>query len=372
MENPQNQEMVEIRVDVEGSKNELEKKEKNTTNFGRKGRQDEEVVIQIRVEGKDREAEKEKEVEKVRRKEFKQFDIVKSTAQVGNKAFTSDEHLNQTSLDRHNRIMQEWKLLKKGLPDSIYVRVHEQRTDFLEALIVGGAGTPYSDGLFYFHIIFPSNYPLAPPTLHFKTTYYCDGLGVDFLKYNDCEGIYIRDIKGLEKWNSKDSSILEILVSIRLSFHIEKPYFRNHNMNDRGLLEAIEKGYKFDESYDFDEMVFKRKCGTVLATLKKPPKVFEEFVAQHFRDRAEAILIACQPYYRVRYGDRPIYETKFCRKYRESMANTYVKLLKAFIKNGSSVDDYVGDINLVDDSDYVKPPPTLPPWICTDNKVLRF
>ncbi|KAI3881366.1 hypothetical protein MKW92_024252, partial [Papaver armeniacum] len=114
--------MVEIRVD---------KEEKNSTNIGRKGRQDEEVVIQIRVE--------EKEVEKVQRKEFKQFDVVKSTAQVGNKAFTSDHHLNQTSLDRHNRIMQEWKLLKKGLPDSIYVRVYEQRTDFLEALIVGGA-----------------------------------------------------------------------------------------------------------------------------------------------------------------------------------------------------------------------------------------
>ncbi|RZC58895.1 hypothetical protein C5167_006198 [Papaver somniferum] len=360
MENSQNQEMVQIRVDVQGSKNELDEEEKKSTNIGRKGRQDEEVVIQIRVE--------EKEVEKVQRKEFKQFDVVKSTAQVGNKAFTSDHHLNQISLDRQNRIMQEWKLLKKGLPDSIYVRVHEQRTDFLEALIVGGAGTPYSDALFYFHIIFPSNYPLAPPTLYFKTTFECDGLGVDFLKYNDRDGIYIRDIKGLEKWNPKESTILEILVSIQLSFHIEKPYFRNHNMNDSRLVEAIENGYKFDESYDRDERVFKRKCDTILATLKKPPKVFEEFVAQHFRDRAEAILIACQPYCRVKYGDRPIYETKFCRKYRDSMANKYAKLLKAFIKNGSSLDDYIGDINLEEDFNYVDPPPQ-PQWRCSCNGV---
>ncbi|XP_026409980.1 putative ubiquitin-conjugating enzyme E2 38 [Papaver somniferum] len=363
MENRQHQEMVEIRVDLGGSNKELDKEEKH---IGRESHNEEEV-IQIRVEGKGREVAEEIKVkqEVVSRKEFKQFDIVKSTPALNvPSSCLADQQINQTNVERHNRIMQEWQLLKKGLPDSIYVRVYQQRTDILEAFVVGGAGTPYRDGLFLFHIIFPSNYPKVPPKLYFKTKPR-GGLCMDFLEYGGgINGIDIRQIKGLEKWNSKKSSILEMLVAIRQSFHIEKPYFRDHNMNDLRLVEAIEKGYKLDESYDCDERVFKTKCWTILGILAKPPKVFEEFVCQHFRDRAEAILIACRPYYRLKYGDHPIYETKFCDEYRQSMANTYVKLLKAFIKNGSSLDDYVGDINLEDDFDYIQPPPppTKPRW----------
>ncbi|MCL7051467.1 hypothetical protein MKW94_005544 [Papaver nudicaule] len=209
--------------------------------------------------------------------------------------------------------MQEWKLLKKGLPDSIYVRVHEERTDLLDAVIMGGAGTPYCDGLFFFQIIFPSNYPNVPPKLHLQTNCF---LATHFRQPNGC-CIDIRQIKGLQKWNSKKSSILEIL-----------------------------------------------KCSTILAILKQPPTFLEEFVSQHFRDRAEAILTACRPYYKVKYGDHPIYETKYCHEYRDSMANMYAKLLKAFIKNGSSLDEYIGDINLEDDFAYVMPP-SRPHWVCT-------
>ncbi|MCL7037014.1 hypothetical protein MKW94_001499 [Papaver nudicaule] len=376
MENPHHEEMVEIRVDGGGSKKELDKEEKH---IGKRSH-DEEEVIQVRVEGKGME-EKDMNYKAIRR-EFKQFDIVKSIAQVNNK-FTSDSALNASfsyRFERQNRIMQEWKLIKKGLPDSIYVRVHEERTDLMEALIIGGAGTPYSDGLFFFHITFPSNYPKVPPRLHFQPIYlYAHGcLCIDFLEYSflkhryDGWSIDIRQIKGLEKWNSKESSVLEILVSIQLSFQIEKPYFRNHDMNDHSLLEAIEKGYKFDESYACNKRVFRAKCWTILDTLEKPPALFEEFIGQHFRERAEAILIACRPYCRLKYGDHPIYETKFSNGYRYSMANMYAKLLKAFIKNGSSLDDYVGDINLEDDLNYYKTPlpplPSRPPrqhWIFT-------
>lgn len=35
--------------------------------------------------------------------------------------------------------------------------------DILRAVIVGPAGTPYHDGLFFFDIFFPPTYPLNPP-----------------------------------------------------------------------------------------------------------------------------------------------------------------------------------------------------------------
>ncbi|CAL5866411.1 uncharacterized protein PFLUO_LOCUS619 [Penicillium psychrofluorescens] len=38
-----------------------------------------------------------------------------------------------------------------------------------EAVLKGVAGTPYEGGLWHLRIAIPSNYPLAPPTIHFAT-----------------------------------------------------------------------------------------------------------------------------------------------------------------------------------------------------------
>ena len=47
--------------------------------------------------------------------------------------------------------------------DSISVRVYEDRMDLLRAVVVGAAGTPYQNGLFFFDIHFPFQYPDRPP-----------------------------------------------------------------------------------------------------------------------------------------------------------------------------------------------------------------
>jgi hypothetical protein len=47
--------------------------------------------------------------------------------------------------------------------ESVYVRVYEDRIDLLRAAIVGPAGTPYHDGLFFFDVRFPAEYPKCPP-----------------------------------------------------------------------------------------------------------------------------------------------------------------------------------------------------------------
>ena len=45
---------------------------------------------------------------------------------------------------------------------TIYVRVFEERMDLMRAAIVGASGTPYHDGLFFFDICFPPDYPNEP------------------------------------------------------------------------------------------------------------------------------------------------------------------------------------------------------------------
>ena len=43
-------------------------------------------------------------------------------------------------------ILKEWSILKKGLPDGIWVKAYEDRMDLMRALIVGAPGTPYHYG----------------------------------------------------------------------------------------------------------------------------------------------------------------------------------------------------------------------------------
>jgi len=67
------------------------------------------------------------------------------------------------------QIQHEWKVLENDLPDTIYVRVYEDRMDLLRAVIFGPAGTPYHDGLFFFDVQFPYEYPDIPPQVTYRS-----------------------------------------------------------------------------------------------------------------------------------------------------------------------------------------------------------
>ncbi|ONK79270.1 uncharacterized protein A4U43_C01F4670 [Asparagus officinalis] len=102
-------------------------------------------------------------------KAFKQFDTVQGNH---DHYYANPENVKgiritkKTSKDWAKRIQHEWKVLEKDLPETIFVRVYEDRMDILRAVIIGPAGTPYHDGLFFFDVYFPPNYPNSPP--HFE------------------------------------------------------------------------------------------------------------------------------------------------------------------------------------------------------------
>ncbi|CAN6338409.1 unnamed protein product [Urochloa humidicola] len=76
---------------------------------------------------------------------FKHFDVVQSPQDhhyLDNKEQGSGGGRNWLK-----RVQKEWKILETSLPDTIYVRVFEDRMDLLRAVIVGATGTPYHDGL---------------------------------------------------------------------------------------------------------------------------------------------------------------------------------------------------------------------------------
>ncbi|CAI9107247.1 OLC1v1006564C1 [Oldenlandia corymbosa var. corymbosa] len=101
---------------------------------------------------------------------FKRFDVVENFPDHHYSKNTSS-WTKQPPKQWAKKIHEEWKLLENHLPDTIFVRVCESRMDILRAVIIGAEGTPYHDGLFFFDVFFPNNYPSVPirnPPKHFE------------------------------------------------------------------------------------------------------------------------------------------------------------------------------------------------------------
>ncbi|KAG1335047.1 putative ubiquitin-conjugating enzyme E2 38 [Cocos nucifera] len=246
-------------------------------------------------------------------KSFKQFDAVEDYS---DHYYANSSALNKPSKDWTKRIQHEWKVLEKDLPEMISVRVYEDRMDLLRAVMIGPAGTPYHDGLFFFDIQFPSNYPRSPPAVHYHSgglrlnpnLYACGKVCLSLL--NTWSG------SGCEKWNPSNSTMLQVLVSIQALVLNSKPYF-----NEPGYSRTANTPQGERNSLAYNEEIFLLSCRTMLHSLRRPLKKllrilayferrnpyvhnfisgslqhFEDFVAGHFRKQGRVILVACRAY----------------------------------------------------------------------------
>ncbi|CAM0880558.1 unnamed protein product [Alopecurus aequalis] len=218
---------------------------------------------------------------------FSQFDVVQDY---------SDHHYAKTSPGKTTKdwtktIQNEWKLLQRDLPGSVYVRVYEDRIDLLRAAIVGPAGTPYHDGLFFFDVRFPPEYPRCPPKVH----YHSGGLRINPNLYES--GKVCLSLlntwwgSGCEKWGKSKSTMLQVLISIQGLVLNDKPYF-----NEPGYKSTVNTPVGEKNSLAYNQTAFVLSCKTMLYSLRKPPKHFEILVLRHFHEREQAILDACGAY----------------------------------------------------------------------------
>ncbi|XP_050374717.1 LOW QUALITY PROTEIN: probable ubiquitin-conjugating enzyme E2 25 [Argentina anserina] len=195
----------------------------------------------------------------------------------------------------YKTIMSEWKSLRKNLPDSIYVRVYRNRIDLLRAVIVGAVGRPYHDELFFFDVKFPTDYPNQPPLVY----YHSHGLRPNPNMYANgkvCLSLLNTWVgKTNERWNPNQSTILQVLVSIQGLVLNEKPFY-NEPCRLRIFQEAKSRRYNEDRN------AFITTCKMTIYLLRKPPNNFELFTVEHFRQRANRILRACDAYANSRVG----------------------------------------------------------------------
>ncbi|KAL0328856.1 UNVERIFIED_CONTAM: putative ubiquitin-conjugating enzyme E2 24 [Sesamum calycinum] len=189
------------------------------------------------------------------------------------------------------KVHQEWSILEKDLPETIYVRVYEERMDLVRAAIVGTAGTPYHDGLFFFDIYIPPQYPNEPPMVYYNS----GGLRINPNLYESgrvCLSL-LNTWAGsqTEVWNPGSSTILQVLLSLQALVLNEKPYF-----NEAGYDTQIGKAEGEKNSVSYNENAFLVSCRSMLYLLRKPPKHYEALVDEHFSRRSRNILLACKAY----------------------------------------------------------------------------
>ncbi|KAI9081180.1 hypothetical protein K1719_036939 [Acacia pycnantha] len=146
---------------------------------------------------------------------FPQFDVV---SDMSDHHFLSSDPLRSGRGRFLKAISKEWRILKENLPESIFCRVPEKRSDLLRAAIIGAAGTPYHDALFFFDIALTPNYPNEPPKVH----YLSHGHRVNPNLYGNgtvCLSL-LNTYQGnpSEHWNPKQSTLLQIEANLVSEF----------------------------------------------------------------------------------------------------------------------------------------------------------
>ncbi|CAO2842856.1 unnamed protein product [Amaranthus hypochondriacus] len=273
-------------------------------------------------------------------RKFKQFDVVDDCS---GHHFADSAQNGATSTQMRKgwlkNVQHEWSILEKDLPESIYVRVYEDRIDLLRAAIVGAPGTPYHDGLFFFDIVLPPDYPNVPPLVH----YHSGGLRLNPNLYESgrvCLSLLNTWTgTGSEVWNPESSTILQVLLSLQALVLNEKPYF-----NEAGYDEQIGKAEGENNSVSYNENAYLGTCKCMLYQLRKPPKHFEELVEEHFERRSTMILSACKAYMEgvpIGFQTNNELEKGNSKGFKIMLAKLFPKLVQAFSEKGIDCGQFI-------------------------------
>ncbi|KAJ4865823.1 Nucleotide-diphospho-sugar transferases protein [Raphanus sativus] len=173
----------------------------------------------------------------------------------------------------------------------------------------------------------------------------CRGFGADVIMTSEScrNGLYTNDFRVLQKRSlykflQPPETMLQLLVSIQALILNQKPYF-----NEPGY-EAT-KGTTSGEAHSkvYSENVFILSLKTMVYSMRKPPKHFEEFVLSHYFVKALDIVRACNAYKNgapvgsiVKGGVQGIEETSQSgsKKFRTDVAAFTKTVAGEFVKLG--------------------------------------
>lgn len=186
------------------------------------------------------------------------------------------------------RLAMEFHALRSSLPlhfnSSAFLRVLDSDCSQAQLMIMPHPDTPYGHGCFLFDIQFPANYPQSPPKVNLQTT------GKGTVRFNPnlyaCGKVCL-SLLGTwsgapeEQWNPKQSTFLQLCVSLQSLIFVEDPYYNEPGYNSVNLSES--KRY-------ISRIRAKTVQWAMIGMLNNPPAGFEYVVRTHFTTHREAIL----------------------------------------------------------------------------------
>ena len=244
-----------------------------------------------------------------------------------------------TSQSKLIRLAQELADLSNALPDehtnAIYIRVDEERIDFMKALVMGASGTPYAHGAFEYDIYSPVNYPNESPKMNLCTT------GDGAVRFNPNlyhDGRICLSLLGTwrgtatENWDPNISTILQVLMSIQAIVMSEGVFF-----NEPGFEGQIGKpeGEKKNEAYS--NIV--RYCNikyAMIRQIKNPPKGFEAVIRRHFYIKKKEIMEEVHKW--IEYADTreasytdlvASHNNEWCKRFKQTKTRYKEMLIEA-------------------------------------------
>ena len=126
------------------------------------------------------------------------------------------------------KAIKEHKVMRSSLPSGVFVRTWESRLDLLRVLVVGPVGTPFEHAPYLFDLQLATSFPDIAPKVFFHS--WTNNLGqINPNLYEDGKvclsllGTWPADQKH-EGW-SKQSTVLQILVSILGLVLVKEPYY---------------------------------------------------------------------------------------------------------------------------------------------------
>lgn len=138
--------------------------------------------------------------------------------------------------------------------------------------------------------------------------------------------------KGVEVWNSGNSNVLQVVVSIQgLIIGTSEPYFLEAGYEKlRGSIQAHQA------SKLYNEMVFLASLATIPAMLENPPADFKDQIIYHFQKRGPAILARLKKYLDIYHGkcesDPSLFLQETSLGFCKSLEKLYPKIEECFQK----------------------------------------
>jgi len=207
------------------------------------------------------------------------------------------------------RVVKEWDILKKSLPNGIFLRCFEARIDVIKVLMIGTTGTPYCDLIFGFDIMAESDYPLKPPLIR-HLSFVSEKMHPNLLENGSlCLSLLgTWSGKGSENWDPARSNILQLIVSVQgLLLGTPEPYYLEAGYDKQ---RGTAHGARSSRLYNENAYLLSIQSMIRAQTLTQEYKIFEPIIKMHFKERKNVIIKRCDKFLQSKPTDKEEIDTE--------------------------------------------------------------